>query len=191
MKGARRWFALRRGTLFWFKTVQAVDRVSEEYANGSLSLVRCSVAPMEGQKNTLAITPPADSGNTRVYDLGCYTVEEFQQWIKTLKAGVADASCQGYVDPLVSAEKGLVFGRDLVEVLEREGTELPLLVTECVEFLRHNALDSPGLFRLRWGGDFDHFSFSHARFSLLRSFTHKRCCSSLASLCRCVPATDQ
>jgi hypothetical protein len=148
-KGARRWFALRRGTLYWFKTVQAVDRVSNEFANGSLSLMRCTVAPMEGQKNTLAITPPADSGNTRVYDLGCYTVEEYQQWIKALRAGVADAAHQGFVMSQAPVELGLVLGRDLEQTLEREGTELPVIVTECIEFLRLKALDSPGLFRLR------------------------------------------
>ncbi len=151
-KGSRRWFAVRRGTLFWFKDVHPVEQVDDEHANGTLSLLRCSVTLMEGQRNTLAITPPADSGNTRVYDLVCYTPAECADWVKALKAGANDALVgdggSALIDPFASSGKGLVFGRPLDEVLRREGTEVPRLVTTCVEFLRANALEWPGLFRL-------------------------------------------
>lgn len=144
-KGKRRWFALRHGTLYWFKSVQPLENITQELANGSLSLKLCTVASVDGPRHALAITPPGDG---QAYQLQCYTAAELAAWVEALRAGLATASLATFVDVFAGGPQGLVFGVPLKEVLARERTRIPRIVASCVSFLTRHALDSPGLFRL-------------------------------------------
>lgn len=143
-KGKRRWFALRKGTLMWFNDVQVA--VQEEQANGKLVLKRCRVVD-DPKSKTITITPHQETGG-KAMDLVCYTPSDLSAWLSALKGGQADAAQTTLVDPFASSGKGLVFGRPIQEVLEREGGSVPKIVSMCVDFLRQTALDHPGLFRL-------------------------------------------
>lgn len=142
-KGKRRWFALKKGTLYWFNDVQS--KFEEEAANGKLSLKRCRV--VEGSNKTIQITPHVDTGE-KPLELTCYTATDVSEWFSALKAGQADAAQSTLVDPFASSGNGLVFGRPIEEVLQRENVAVPNIVTCCCEFLRLTALESPGILRL-------------------------------------------
>lgn len=146
-KGKRRWFALKKGVLYWYNEVQPVESVNEQTANGCLSLKRCRVAQIEGQRFGIVVTPHQDTGEKPV-EFSCYTDAEMKEWMDALKAGQAEHSQSTFVDPFASSGNGLVFGRRIEEVLAREGTTVPNIVTCCCEFLRLTALESPGIFRL-------------------------------------------
>ncbi len=143
-KGKRRWFALRKGLLMWFSEVQA--QVDPEQANGSLLLKRCRVVE-DSKTKTIVITPHADM-NEKPLELVCYTPGEMSEWLSALKGGQADASQTTMVDPFASTGTGLVFGRPIAEVLEREQTQVPNIVTTCCNYLRDTAIEHSGLFRL-------------------------------------------
>ena len=143
-KGKRRWFALRRGTLMWFNDVQA--SVQEDGANGTLLLKRCRIVD-DVKARTILITPHAETGE-KPLEISCYNAGDMTAWMSALKGGQAAASQTTMIDPFASSGKGLVFGRPIEEVLQREGTLVPNIVTSCCEFLRETALEHSGLFRL-------------------------------------------
>ena len=143
-KGKRRWFALRKGLLMWFSEVQA--QVDETQANGSLLLKRCRVVE-DAKTKTITVTPHAETGE-KPLELVCYTAGEVAEWFSALKGGQADASQTTMVDPFASTGTGLVFGRPIAEVLAREKTRVPNIVTACCDYLRDTALEHPGVFRL-------------------------------------------
>ncbi len=143
-KGKRRWFALRKGLLMWFSEVQA--QVDESQANGTLLLKRCRVVE-DTKSKTIVITPHTETGE-KPLELVCYTAVEVGEWFAALQGGQADASQTTMVDPFASSGTGLVFGRPIAEVLAREKTHVPNIVTACCDYLRATALEHPGVFRL-------------------------------------------
>ena len=143
-KGKRRWFALKKGLLMWFTEVQA--QADAANANGSLLLKRCRIVE-DAKTKTIVITPHAEM-NAAPLEVVCYTAQELSDWYAALKGGQADASQTTMVDPFASTGTGLVFGRPIAEVLAREKTEVPNIVTVCCDYLREVALEHPGIFRL-------------------------------------------
>jgi hypothetical protein len=143
-KGKRRWFALKKGTVMWFNDVQAA--VDQESANGFLLLKRCRIVE-DAKSRTITVTPHAESGE-KPLEVVCYNSSDLAGWLHALKGGQADAAQTTMVDPFASTGNGLVFGRPIEEVLEREGTTIPQIVTLCCEYLREVAMEHSGVFRL-------------------------------------------
>ena len=140
-KGQQRWFALKKGVLLWYNTVQQQDFISSETANGNMNLFGCTIKQSNNKKYTFVISPPENG--KKVYELTAPSDTEFNSWYSCLsKASKKDAS------PQTSNTVGNVFGQPLLKVLEHDKTDIPIIVTKAFTFIEKMGLQSPGIFRL-------------------------------------------
>ncbi|XP_078453538.1 rho GTPase-activating protein 24-like isoform X2 [Lampetra planeri] len=141
-----RWFVLRRGQLYYYKN----DEEAKE--QGAIPLLGNRVNPLvtgseEQGKHLFEILPGADrdrmSSNHESYLLMASSQGDMEEWVKAIRRATASPSLS----------KG-VFGQRLEETVRSEtGSDgvtapAPLLVTQCVNFIRCQGLAEEGLFRL-------------------------------------------
>ncbi|RUS73722.1 hypothetical protein EGW08_018528 [Elysia chlorotica] len=85
------------------------------------------------------VTDSSRSPSETVLSLCAESEEEKKVWIRALKRAL-------YAD-----KGGALFSQSLEEILSwgpQAGTQIPFIITECVEYLVKNALDVEGIFRL-------------------------------------------
>ncbi|KAL6625307.1 RhoGAP-domain-containing protein [Neocallimastix sp. 'constans'] len=56
-------------------------------------------------------------------------------------------TCYEYVKNCAKADPQIVFGEDLNEIIRRENTEIPLILTKCITLIENIGLETPGLYR--------------------------------------------
>ncbi|ORX83149.1 RhoGAP-domain-containing protein [Anaeromyces robustus] len=56
-------------------------------------------------------------------------------------------SCYKFIKNSAEADPQIVFGEDLNEIIRRENTEIPLIITKCIKIIEDIGIDSPGLYR--------------------------------------------
>ncbi|XP_030197337.1 rho GTPase-activating protein 24 isoform X2 [Gadus morhua] len=138
-----RWFVLRREQLCYYKDeeenkalgtiVLSGNRVTEHATNGD-----------EGGKFLFEIAPGGDrermTANHETYLLMANTQNDMEDWVKTIRRVIW------------APFGGGIFGQKLEETVRYErryGNKLaPMLVEQCVDFIREQGLQEEGLFRL-------------------------------------------
>jgi len=73
-------------------------------------------------------------------------------------------TCYEFIRNSADADPQVVFGEDLNEIIRRENTEIPLVITKCVKLIEDIGIDTPGLYR---------FSGSNSHIQHLRSLFNK------------------
>jgi len=73
-------------------------------------------------------------------------------------------TCYEFIKNSAEADPQIVFGEDLNEIIKRENTEVPLILTKCIRLIEDIGIETPGLYR---------FSGSNNRIQHLKALFNK------------------
>eukprot|EP01127_Copromyxa_protea_P007960 TRINITY_DN1811_c0_g1_i1.p1 TRINITY_DN1811_c0_g1~~TRINITY_DN1811_c0_g1_i1.p1 ORF type:complete len:1282 (+),score=228.12 TRINITY_DN1811_c0_g1_i1:360-4205(+) len=131
-----KWIVLQKLTLLWFPEMVPVEHITNNHCEGSIYLPGCKIEGTVGGTFNITVSNPKFASATFSFSVSEESV--YQEWMKML-----ERASRGEAFTHVR----LVFGRTLEEVLERDKTEVPKVITRCCEFILEHGVNVQGILR--------------------------------------------